>query len=226
MRFMNVAIDGPAGAGKSTIAKACAKELGYIYVDTGAMYRGIALYMVDHKIRPTDIEAVKQALLDVNVTLRYEDGKQLLIVNGQDVSDRIRTPEVSAAASLFSAIPEVRKALLDLQHDIAEKNNVLMDGRDIGTVILPQAQVKIYLDASPEIRGKRRYDELVLKGESVVLEDIIEDVKQRDYQDMHRETSPLKKADDAIVVDSSYMTIEEVQNKIVSLVREKENAGM
>ena len=224
MRFMNVAIDGPAGAGKSTIAKACAKELGYIYVDTGAMYRGIALYMVDHKIRPTDIEAVKQALLDVNVTLRYEDGKQLLIVNGQDVSDRIRTPEVSAAASLFSAIPEVRKALLDLQYDIAEKNNVLMDGRDIGTVILPQAQVKIYLDASPEIRGKRRYDELVLKGESVVLEDIIEDVKQRDYQDMHRETSPLKKADDAIVVDSSYMTIEEVQNKIVSLVREKENA--
>lgn len=224
MRFMNVAIDGPAGAGKSTIAKACAKELGYIYVDTGAMYRGIALYMVDHKIRPTDIEAVKQALLDVNVTLRYEDGKQLLIVNGQDVSDRIRTPEVSAAASLFSAIPEVRKALLDLQHDIAEKNNVLMDGRDIGTVILPQAQVKIYLDASPEIRGKRRYDELVLKGKSVVLEDIIEDVKQRDYQDMHRETSPLKKADDAIVVDSSYMTIEEVQNKIVSLVREKENA--
>ena len=224
MRFMNVAIDGPAGAGKSTIAKACAKDLGYIYVDTGAMYRGIALYMVDHKIRPTDIEAVKQALLDVNVTLRYEDGKQLLIVNGQDVSDRIRTPEVSAAASLFSAIPEVRKALLDLQHDIAEKNNVLMDGRDIGTVILPQAQVKIYLDASPEIRGKRRYDELVLKGESVVLEDIIEDVKQRDYQDMHRETSPLKKADDAIVVDSSYMTIEEVQNKIVSLVREKENA--
>ena len=224
MRFMNVAIDGPAGAGKSTIAKACAKELGYIYVDTGAMYRGIALYMVDHKIRPTDIEAVKQALLDVNVTLRYEDGKQLLIVNGQDVSDRIRAPEVSAAASLFSAIPEVRKALLDLQHDIAEKNNVLMDGRDIGTVILPQAQVKIYLDASPEIRGKRRYDELVLKGESVVLEDIIEDVKQRDYQDMHRETSPLKKADDAIVVDSSYMTIEEVQNKIVSLVREKENA--
>ena len=224
MRFMNVAIDGPAGAGKSTIAKACAKELGYIYVDTGAMYRGIALYMVDHKIRPTDIEAVKQALLDVNVTLRYEDGKQLLIVNGQDVSDRIRTPEVSAAASLFSAIPEVRKALLDLQHDIAEKNNVLMDGRDIGTVILPQAQVKIYLDASPEILGKRRYDELVLKGESVVLEDIIEDVKQRDYQDMHRETSPLKKADDAIVVDSSYMTIEEVQNKIVSLVREKENA--
>lgn len=224
MRFMNVAIDGPAGAGKSTIAKACAKELGYIYVDTGAMYRGIALYMVDHKIRPTDIEAVKQALLDVNVTLRYEDGKQLLIVNGQDVSDRIRTPEVSAAASLFSAIPEVRKALLDLQHDIAEKNNVLMDGRDIGTVILPQAQVKIYLDASPEIRGKRRYDELVLKGESVVLEDIIEDVKQRDYQDMHRETSPLKKADDAIVVDSSYMTIEEVQNKIVSLVHEKENA--
>lgn len=224
MRFMNVAIDGPAGAGKSTIAKACAKELGYIYVDTGAMYRGIALYMVDHKIRPTDIEAVKQALLDVNVTLRYEDGKQLLIVNGQDVSDRIRTPEVSAAASLFSAIPEVRKALLDLQHDIAEKNNVLMDGRDIGTVILPQAQVKIYLDASPEIRGKRRYDELVLKGESVVLEDIIEDVKQRDYQDMHREISPLKKADDAIVVDSSYMTIEEVQNKIVSLVREKENA--
>ena len=224
MRFMNVASDGPAGAGKSTIAKACAKELGYIYVDTGAMYRGIALYMVDHKIRPTDIEAVKQALLDVNVTLRYEDGKQLLIVNGQDVSDRIRTPEVSAAASLFSAIPEVRKALLDLQHDIAEKNNVLMDGRDIGTVILPQAQVKIYLDASPEIRGKRRYDELVLKGESVVLEDIIEDVKQRDYQDMHRETSPLKKADGAIVVDSSYMTIEEVQNKIVSLVREKENA--
>ena len=220
----NIAIDGPEGAGKSTIAKRVAKEMGFVYVDTGAMYRGIALYMVDHKIRPTDIEAVKQALLDVNVTLRYEDGKQLLIVNGQDVSDRIRTPEVSAAASLFSAIPEVRKALLDLQHDIAEKNNVLMDGRDIGTVILPQAQVKIYLDASPEIRGKRRYDELVLKGESVVLEDIIEDVKQRDYQDMHRETSPLKKADDAIVVDSSYMTIEEVQNKIVSLVREKENA--
>ena len=218
MRFMNVAIDGPAGAGKSTIAKACAKELGYIYVDTGAMYRGIALYMVDHKIRPTDIEAVKQALLDVNVTLRYEDGKQLLIVNGQDVSDRIRTPEVSAAASLFSAIPEVRKALLDLQHDIAEKNNVLMDGRDIGTVILPQAQVKIYLDASPEIRGKRRYDELVLKGESVVLEDIIEDVKQRDYQDMHREISPLVKTEDAIEIDTSDLTIDEVVSKVLDIV--------
>ena len=218
MRFMNVAIDGPAGAGKSTIAKACAKELGYIYVDTGAMYRGIALYMVDHKIRPTDIEAVKQALLDVNVTLRYEDGKQLLIVNGQDVSDRIRTPEVSAAASLFSAIPEVRKALLDLQHDIAEKNNVLMDGRDIGTVILPQAQVKIYLDASPEIRGKRRYDELVLKGESVVLEDIIEDVKQRDYQDMHRDIAPLTQAEDAVYLDTSDMNIDEVVNFICDRV--------
>ncbi len=221
-KIMNVAIDGPAGAGKSTIAKLCAKELGYIYVDTGAMYRSIALYMLRNNINLDEEDAVNGSLKDIQVSLAYQDGKQAVLLNGEDVSDQIRTPEVSASASKVSAYPKVREALLSLQRDMASTNNVLMDGRDIGTVILPNADVKIFLTASPEVRGKRRYDELILKGENVDLSEVIEDVKKRDEADMNRKTSPLKQAEDAILVDSSDMTIEEVCNTIVTLVHNKE----
>ncbi|MCR5098735.1 MAG: (d)CMP kinase [Lachnospiraceae bacterium] len=212
----NVAIDGPAGAGKSTIAKRLAKELGFIYVDTGAMYRGIALYMIRAGIDSHDEAAVSAAVPDAGVSIKYEDGVQKIILNGEDVSGLIRTEEVSAAASTTSAYKAVRARLLDLQRDLAAENDVIMDGRDIGTTILPDADVKIYLTASVECRAKRRYDELTAKGESHELSKIEEDIRQRDHQDMTREISPLKKADDAVEVDSSEMNIDEV----VAAIRE------
>ncbi len=215
----NVAIDGPAGAGKSTIAKRLAKELGFIYVDTGAMYRGIALYMIRQGIDSHDEESVTKAVPDADVTIRYEDGAQKIILNGEDVSDVIRTEEVSAAASTTSAYKAVRAKLLDLQRNLAAQNDVIMDGRDIGTTILPNADVKVYLTASVECRAKRRYDELIAKGESHELKKIEEDIRQRDHQDMTREISPLKKADDAIEVDSSNMSIDEVVSTIKGLVK-------
>ena len=214
----NVAIDGPAGAGKSTIAKRLAKELGFIYVDTGAMYRGIALYMIRQGIDSHDEEAVTKAVPDADVTIKYEDGAQKIILNGEDVSGVIRTEEVSAAASTTSAYKAVRAKLLDLQRNLAAQNDVIMDGRDIGTTILPDADVKVYLTASVECRAKRRYDELIAKGESHELKKIEEDIRQRDHQDMTREISPLKKADDAIEVDSSEMSIDEVVSTIKGLV--------
>ena len=217
----NVAIDGPAGAGKSTIAKRLAAELGFIYVDTGAMYRGIALYMIRQGIDSHDEAAVSAAVPDAGVTIKYEDGVQKIILNGEDVSGLIRTEEVSAAASTTSAFKAVRAKLLDLQRDLAAENDVIMDGRDIGTTILPNADVKVYLTASVECRAKRRYDELTAKGESHELSKIEEDIRQRDHQDMTREISPLKKADDAVEVDSSDMTIDEVVEAIKKLVDEK-----
>ena len=217
----NVAIDGPAGAGKSTIAKRLASELGFIYVDTGAMYRGIALYMIRQGIDSHDEAAVSAAVPDAGVTIKYEDGVQKIILNGEDVSGLIRTEEVSAAASTTSAFKAVRAKLLDLQRDLAAENDVIMDGRDIGTTILPNANVKVYLTASVECRAKRRYDELTAKGESHELSKIEEDIRQRDHQDMTREISPLKKADDAVEVDSSDMTIDEVVEAIKKLVDEK-----
>ena len=204
-----IAIDGPAGAGKSTIAKFLAKELELIYVDTGALYRAIGYYMVNNGIAIDDDAAVVAALDGVRVSLAHVDGVQRVFVNDEDVSDRIRTPQISMAASRVSATPAVRAFLLNLQRDIAATHSVIMDGRDIGTTILPNADVKIFLTASPEARAERRYKELIEKGESVTFEDVLADMVKRDYDDAHRAASPLRKADDAIEVDTGDLTLEE-----------------
>ncbi|MFR9147692.1 MAG: (d)CMP kinase [Mediterraneibacter sp.] len=215
----NVAIDGPAGAGKSTIAKLVAKEKGYIYVDTGAMYRGLAIHFLKKGIRPEDKDAVADACRDAEVTIGYEDGVQQLYLNGENITPLLRTEEVGNMASKTSAIPEVRKKLLELQRSLAGEKDVIMDGRDIGTNILPDADVKIYLTASVATRAKRRYDELKAKGISCDLESISRDIEERDNRDMTREIAPLKQAEDAIRIDSSDMTIPEVVKKICSFCR-------
>jgi cytidylate kinase len=213
---MNIAIDGPAGAGKSTIARLAAKKLEYIYVDTGAMYRTIALYVIRKNVDYNDEETLGKALGDINIEISYIDGEQHMMLNGEDVSETIRREEVGNMASTVAAKKQVREKLLQLQRDIASKNNVIMDGRDIGTFVLPNAECKIYLTASVEVRAKRRYDELLAKGENPVLETIERDIEKRDYQDMNREIAPLKQAEDAIYLDSSDMTIQEVVDKICS----------
>lgn len=215
----NIAIDGPAGAGKSTIAKLVAKEKGYIYVDTGAMYRGLAIHFLKKGIRPEDKDAVADACRDAEVTIGYEDGVQQLYLNGENITPLLRTEEVGNMASKTSAIPEVRKKLLELQRSLAGEKDVIMDGRDIGTNILPDADVKIYLTASVATRAKRRYDELKAKGISCDLESISRDIEERDNRDMTREIAPLKQAEDAIRIDSSDMTIPEVVKKICSFCR-------
>ena len=215
----NVAVDGPAGAGKSTIAKLVAKKMGYIYVDTGAMYRGLAIHFLKKGVNPEEKEAVVEACRDAEVTIGYESGVQQIYLNGENVTDMLRTEEVGNMASRTSAIPEVREKLLELQRSLAREKDVIMDGRDIGTNILPDADVKIYLTASVETRAKRRYDELKEKGESCDLEEIARDIKDRDERDMTREIAPLKKAEDAVLVDSSDMSIEEVVSEICSLCR-------
>lgn len=215
----NVAIDGPAGAGKSTIAKLVAKEKGYIYVDTGAMYRGLAIHFLDKGIQKGETEKVIEACKDAEVTIAYEDGVQHVYLNGKDITARLRNEEVGNMASVTSAIPEVRKKLLELQQNLAKTQDVIMDGRDIGTCVLPDADVKIYLTASVETRAKRRYQELLEKGEPCNLEEIAHDIEERDNRDMNREIAPLKQADDAVLVDSSDMTIEEVVRTIVDLCR-------
>ena len=215
----NVAIDGPAGAGKSTIAKLVAKEKGYIYVDTGAMYRGLAIHFLDKGIQPQETEKVIEACKDAEVTIAYEDAVQHVYLNGKDISSRLRNEEVGNMASVTSAIPEVRKKLLELQQNLAKTQNVIMDGRDIGTCVLPHADVKVYLTASVETRAKRRYQELQEKGEDCNLEEIAHDIEERDRRDMTREIAPLKQAEDAVLVDSSYMTIAEVVKTIVDLCR-------
>ena len=212
----NVAFDGPAGAGKSTIAKLVAKEKGYIYVDTGAMYRALAIHFLKKGIAPENTEDVIEACSDADVSIRYEDGAQQVYLNGENVTGMLRTEEVGNMASKTSAVPEVREKLLELQRTLAKENDVIMDGRDIGTNILPDADVKIYLTASVETRARRRYDELKEKGEDCDLDQIAQDIKERDERDMNRETAPLKKAEDAILVDSSYMTIPEVVSEICS----------
>lgn len=222
---INVALDGPSGAGKSTIAKAVAKKLEYVYVDTGALYRTIAYHVISEGIDPKDEIKVTGALGEINIRLEYISGAQHVLLNGNDVSDKIRTPEISMGASAVSAIPKVRDFLFDLQRDIAKKNNVIMDGRDIGTVVLPNAQVKIFLTASAEERANRRFKELQEKGDSSTYEQVLEDIKQRDYNDTHRETAPLKKADDAVEVDSTSMSLEQVIDKIVSIIKEKTLGG-
>ena len=215
----NVAIDGPAGAGKSTIAKLVAKEKGYIYVDTGAMYRGLAIHFLDKGIQPQETEKVIEACKDAEVTIAYEDAVQHVYLNGKDISSRLRNEEVGNMASVTSAIPEVRKKLLELQQNLAKTQNVIMDGRDIGTCVLPHADVKVYLTASVETRAKRRYQELQEKGEDCNLEEIAHDIEERDRRDMTREIAPLKQAEDSVLVDSSDMTIAEVVKTIVDLCR-------
>ena len=215
----NVAIDGPAGAGKSTIAKLVAKEKGYIYVDTGAMYRGLAIHFLDKGIQPQETEKVIEACKDAEVTIAYEDAVQHVYLNGKDISSRLRNEEVGNMASVTSAIPEVRKKLLELKQNLAKTQNVIMDGRDIGTCVLPHADVKVYLTASVETRAKRRYQELQEKGEDCNLEEIAHDIEERDRRDMTREIAPLKQAEDTVLVDSSDMTIAEVVKTIVDLCR-------
>ena len=216
---MNIAIDGPAGAGKSTIAKLVAKELEFLYVDTGAMYRSIALYLLENEVDFNDEEQLLAALDQINIEIKYVDGAQRMILNGRDVSDMIRREEVGNAASATSALKPVRAKLLNLQRDIAAANDVIMDGRDIGTNILPNAELKIYLTASVEVRAERRYKELVEKGETPDLEEVKKGIEQRDYQDMNRDIAPLRQAEDAVLVDSSYMTIDEVVAKITELAK-------
>lgn len=218
--MINVAIDGPAGAGKSTIAKAAAKELGFIYVDTGALYRAVA-YNAVKTGAIDDEQKIINMLASTKVELKYVNGVQAVYLNGEDVSAFIRTPEISMGASKVSAIPQVRTFLLNLQREIASTNNVIMDGRDIATVVLPNADVKIFLFASPECRAERRYKELIEKGESVSFDDVLKDVNQRDYQDSHREIAPLKPSDDSIMADTSELTLQESIDLIVNTIKEK-----
>lgn len=215
----NIAIDGPAGAGKSTIARLVAKEKGFIYVDTGAMYRALAVYFLDRGIAPEDTCKIAEVCQSAHVSIQYEKDVQQVYLNGVNVTGRIREEEVGNMASKSSSIAEVRAQLFKLQRDLAKECDVVMDGRDIGTNILPDADVKIYLTASVETRAKRRYLELEEKGETCNLEEIKKDIEDRDYRDMNRKIAPLKKAEDAVVVDSSDMTIEQVVEKIISLCK-------
>ena len=218
----SIAIDGPAGAGKSTIARRLAKELGYYYVDTGAIYRTVAYFMDLLGISPKDVDGVERYIDELTVEIEYdEDGVQHMIMNGMDVSGDIRTQDISQKASLVSAHAVVRDVLLDMQRNVAKKHNVIMDGRDIGTVVLPDADVKIFLTADAEVRAKRRYDELIAKGQKADLPTILKEIKQRDYQDSHRAIAPLKQAKDAVLVDTSALDIEGVVTVIRQIVGEK-----
>ncbi len=215
---INIAIDGPAGAGKSTIAKAAAKELGYIYVDTGALYRSIAYHVMAMGKDVNDRSTVEGLLHDIVPELKYIDGQQHVFVNGEDVSDKIRTPEVSMATSVVSAIPRVRDFLFNLQQKIAAENNVIMDGRDIGTVVLPNADLKIFLTASPEARAERRHKELSQKGNAPAYEQVLSDIIKRDREDSTRKIAPLKQAADAVLLDTTDMTLDEATEKIIEMI--------
>ena len=215
----NIAIDGPAGAGKSTIAKLVAKKRGYIYVDTGAMYRAMAQYLLRTGVNTSDRAAIAKACQNADISIAYQKGEQVVLLNGENVNAYLRTEEVGNMASVSSAVPEVRKKLVELQQELAAKEDVVMDGRDIGTVVLPNADVKVYLTASTHTRAMRRFLELQEKGQVADLEKIEADIADRDYRDMHRETSPLRQAEDAVLVDSSEMTIEQVVERILSLCR-------
>ena len=221
-KTISIAIDGPAGAGKSTIAKALAKELGYHYVDTGAIYRTVAYFLDLLGISPKDADGVERYIDELTVAIEYdEEGKQHMLMNGMDVSDEIRTQDISQKASLVSAHKVVRDMLLDMQRSVAKKHNVIMDGRDIGTVVLPKATVKIFLTASAEVRAKRRTDELLAKGQKVSYEQTLKDIQQRDYQDMNRPIAPLKQAKDAVLLDTSELSIEQVIAKMKEIIGKK-----
>ena len=220
--MINVAIDGPVGSGKSTVARECAKRLGIMYVDTGAMYRTCALFCIRSgvEISPGN-EAAVAGLLEKKLTLDIKmiDSVQHVYITGEDVSEAIRANEISMAASRISALPSVRKFLLDTQLDLAKHNSVIMDGRDIGTVILPNADIKIFMSAKPEVRAKRRYDELIAKGANITFDEVLADVNKRDYQDSHRETAPLKQADDAVLLDTSELDFGQTVERVIELVR-------
>lgn len=218
---MKIAIDGPAGAGKSATAKALAKKLGFIYVDTGALYRGIGLYVIRKGAKASAIEEVVPLLAEIKIEMKHIDGEQHIFLNGEDVSGFIRTESVSAAASDVSAIPAVRDFLFDMQRDIAEKNSVVMDGRDIGTVVLPEAELKIFLTAKPEARAERRVGQLAEKGIEANFEEVLADVIQRDYNDTNRDFRPLKLAEDGILIDNSELNFEETLEKIITLAKER-----
>ncbi len=217
----SIAIDGPAGAGKSTIAKLVAKALGFIYVDTGAMYRAMALYLLRKGIDREDTAGIEKACEDADISITFKDGKQVVLLMGEDVNDHLRTEEVGNMASMSSVNPKVREKLVSLQQKLAAEKDVVMDGRDIGTVVLPDSPCKIYLTASSQVRARRRYDELKEKGQECDLEKIEADIIERDHRDMTRQHSPLKQADDATLIDSSYMTIEEVRDAILAEAKGK-----
>lgn len=218
--MINIAVDGPAGAGKSTISRAAAKALGFIYVDTGALYRTVALQVLRNYLTFDKVEAITKLLDETDISLKYENGQQHVILNGDDVSDFIRTPEVSMGASRVSAIPAVREFLFELQKKIARENNCVMDGRDIGTVVLPNAELKVFLTASAEERARRRCKELLEKGEDVSFEEVLSDIEQRDYNDSHRDIAPLKQAEDAVLLDTSDLNLEESIQALTRLIRE------
>lgn len=215
---INVAIDGPAGAGKSTIAKAAAKALGFVYVDTGALYRAIAYYVISHGGDAKDEKTVEGFLDEITPELKYVDGLQRVIVNGEDVTDKLRTPRVSMGASAVSAVPAVRDFLFELQRKIARENNVIMDGRDIGTVVLPDADVKIFLTASAVVRAGRRYSELIEKGNCTPFATVLDEVNKRDYNDMHREVAPLKMAEDAVLLDTTDIDADKAVDMVIKLI--------
>ncbi|MBR1731707.1 MAG: (d)CMP kinase [Ruminococcus sp.] len=222
-----IAIDGPAGAGKSTISKAAAKRLGFIYIDTGALYRNVGLAASRAGVEPKEGKEVEKLLSEISVELTFNDkGEQVVLLNKEDVSGLIRTPEASMMASAISAVPSVRAFLLDLQRDIAKTNNVIMDGRDIGTVILPDAEVKIFLTAAPEARAERRYKELKEKGMDINYDDILQDVITRDYNDSHREIAPLRQADDAVLADTTEVDLDGSIELIISIIKEKTNGAV
>lgn len=217
----NVAIDGPAGAGKSTVARAVARQLEMIYVDTGAMYRAMALYMLREKVALEDVEGIVEKCQHADISIRYENGTQVVLLNGENVNPFLRTEEVGNAASVVSPIAEVREKMKRLQKELAAKNDCVMDGRDIGTCVLPKAQLKIYLTASSQVRAERRYLELAAKGEQGDIAKIRADIEERDYRDMHRENSPLTQAEDAFFLDTSHITAEEAVEAILKLCRER-----
>lgn len=222
MKIINVAIDGPAGAGKSTISRKAAAELGYIYIDTGALYRTVGLNALRLGVDIQSDDAVISTLTDdLKVELKFIDGEQRMFLNGDDVSSEIRTPEASMAASRVSAVPKVREYLFDLQKQLAKSNNCIMDGRDIGTVVLPDADVKIFLTASPEARAERRYKELIEKGMDAKYDDVLADMIKRDYDDSHRAIAPLKQADDAVLCDTSELTLQQSIDLVINTIKSK-----
>lgn len=220
-KIYNIAIDGPSGAGKSTIAKAAAARMNFVYVDTGAMYRAMGLYFLRKGIPASDEAAIAKAVEEVSVTISYDNGTQQVLLNGENVSDLIRKEEVGSMASAVSVYMQVREKLVELQQELARNENVIMDGRDIGTCVLPEADLKLYLTASTKVRALRRYKELTAKGTQCILEQIEQDIAERDYRDMHREHSPLKQAEDAVLLDTSEMNIQQVIERILELAGEK-----
>lgn len=218
--MINVAIDGPSGAGKSTVARLAAAELGFLYIDTGALYRSVGVAALRRGIPTGDAQKVAAMLPEIQITLGFVGGIQHVYLNGDDVSEEIRLPDASMAASDVSAVPAVRAFLFDLQKNIAATNHCIMDGRDIGTVVLPDADVKIFLTASPEVRAKRRYDELIAKGNQIDFDTLLEEIKQRDYNDSHRAAAPLKQADDAVLLDCSELSLLQVQQRVVQMIKD------